>query len=249
MKAQWEPLFASDYGFTKPWNMFDFVRDAVVKRNESYDFFIAGGRGFGKSASAMSLAMMLDPGFTLDHWCFTTDKFLDIITTKQIKGTVVVWDEIGTQKSGSSRKWQIKEAHDLADIVQVNRTDGLIIIGNSLELSRGEKRFRAGYRVLIDPVRKLSNQDTGNKGLAIDTEMRVKHVDVFKDETRYKLWRYAANNGRIKYIRLYHPPVGIWQEYQKMRLDFLQDIKDKVISGDDNDVDPQIENAGSVYGE
>jgi len=142
MKAQWEPLFASDYGFTKPWNMFNFVRDAVVKRNESYDFFIAGGRGSGKSACALSLAKMLDPGFTLDHWCFTTDQFLDIITTKQIKGTVVVWDEIGTQKSGSSRRWQVKEAPDLADILQVTRTDNIFLIGTSLELCRGEKRFR-----------------------------------------------------------------------------------------------------------
>jgi hypothetical protein len=243
----WNPLFASDYGFTKPWNMFNFVRDAVVKRNESYDFFLAGGRGFGKSASAMSLAMMLDPDFTLDHWCFTTDKFLDLITTRQRPGTTIVWDEIGTQKSGSSRKWQIKEAHDLADIVQVNRTDGLIIIGTSIELSRGEKRFRSGYRVLADPVRKLSNQETGH-GLAIDVEMRVKHTDVFEDETRYKLWRYASG-GRIKYIRLYHPPVGIWQDYQGMRLDFLHDIKKKIMYGDDDKDDkPQVD-AGSLFGE
>ncbi len=89
-------------------------------------------------------------------------------------------------------------------------------------------------------MRKLSNQETGH-GLAIDVEMRVKHTDVFEDATRYKLWRYAANGGRIKYIRLYHPPVGIWQEYQKMRLDFLQDIKKKILSGDAEDDAPIVE--------
>jgi len=96
-------------------------------------------------------------------------------------------------------------------------------------------------------VRKLSNQDTGNKGLAIDTEMRVKHTDVFSDETRYKLWRYASNNGRIKYVRLYHPPSIIWNQYQNMRLDFLQGIKDEIMRGNGDEI--PIEATGSVYGE
>lgn len=219
----WKPLFKDDFRFSQPFNIFEFVRDAVIRRNESIDFFLAADRGMGKSASAMSLAMMLDPNFKVEHWCFTQDRFIELITSHQPKGTVVVFDDVGTSEGSSSRKWQNDAAHDLADIMQVNRTDGIITIGTSLQLGRMELRLRAGFRVLCQPVRKLTAQETGN-GMAIDTEMRLRTVDVFDDSIRYKLWRYAPG-GRVKYVRLFHPPVEIWNRYQVVRKEFLDGVK------------------------
>lgn len=221
--SDWTPLFKTDFRFSQPFNIFEFVRDAVIRRNESIDFFLAADRGMGKSASAMSLAMMLDPNFKVEHWCFTQDRFIELITSHQPKGTVVVFDDVGTAEGSSSRKWQKDEAHDLADIMQVNRTDGIITIGTSLQLGRMELRLRAGFRVLCQPVRKLTTQETGN-GMAIDTEMRLRTVDVFDDTIRYKLWRYAPG-GRVKYVRLFHPPADIWNRYQLIRKDFLEGVK------------------------
>jgi hypothetical protein len=221
--GDWTPLFKSDFRFSQPFNIFEFVRDAVIRRNESIDFFLAADRGMGKSASAMSLAMMLDPNFRVEHWCFTQDRFIELITSHQPKGTVIVFDDVGTAEGSSSRKWQKDEAHDLADIMQVNRTDGIITVGTSLQLGRMELRLRAGFRVLCQPIRKLTAQETGN-GMAIDTEMRLRTVDVFDDTVRYKLWRYAPG-GRVKYVRLFHPPAVIWNRYQVIRKEFLDGVK------------------------
>lgn len=221
--SDWTPLFKSDFRFSQPFNIFDFVRDAVIRRNESIDFFLAADRGMGKSAAAMSLAMMLDPNFKIEHWCFTQDRFIELITSHQPKGTVVVFDDVGTAEGSSSRKWQNDAAHDLADIMQVNRTDGIITIGTSLQLDRMELRLRAGFRVLCQPVRKLTAQETGN-GMAIDTEMRLRTVDVFDDSVRYKLWRYAPG-GRVKFVRLFHPPADVWNRYQTVRKEFLDGVK------------------------
>jgi len=220
---QWQPLFKNDYSFTIPFNIFEFIKNQVKDRNESFDIFIGGDRGFGKSSCAMSLALLLDDNFSIDRWCFKTEKYLELLTSNLSKGTVIVLDDIGTQESGSSRKWQAAEAHDLADITQVNRTDGLITIGTSLELNRGEKRLRAGFRILISPVRKIANSETHN-GMAIDVEMRLRHADIFNDDIRYKLWRYDTG-GRIKLVRLYHPPTFLWNEYQIIRSEFLTSIK------------------------
>lgn len=221
--SDWKPLFKDDFRFSQPFNIFDFVRDAVIRRNESIDFFLAADRGMGKSAAAMSLAMMLDPNFKIEHWCFTQDRFIELITSHQPKGTVVVFDDVGTAEGSSSRKWQNDAAHDLADIMQVNRTDGVITIGTSLQLGRMELRLRAGFRVLCQPVRKLTAQETGN-GMAIDTEMRLRTVDVFDDSVRYKLWRYAPG-GRVKFVRLFHPPADVWNRYQVVRKEFLDGVK------------------------
>lgn len=224
--ADWNPIFRGDFRYTKPFNIFAFVRNAVINRHESWDFFLAADRGAGKSASAMSLAMMIDPSFTVDHWAFTADRFIDLITSNHPHGTCIVFDDVGTSDGSSSRKWQKEEAHNLADVMQVNRTDGIITIGTSLQMSRMEVRLRAGFRVICQPIRKLSTQQTGGNGMAIDCEMRIREVDVFEDSARHKLFRYAPG-GRIKFVRLFHPPAQIWREYQITRKEFLESIKAK----------------------
>lgn len=219
-------LFAKDHRYNKQFDIFEFIRYSVIHYNESFDIFIAGLRGTGKSTVAYACAMLIDPYFDTDRWVFKSEKYLEIITTPQRKGTVVVFDEVGTQKSGSSRKWQKDDAHDLADITQVNRTDGIITIGTSLEHSRGEKRFRTGFRVIVQPIKKVTNMETHGNGMAIDVEIRVNEYDVFNNMVYRKLFRYAPG-GRIKHVRLYHPPVDKWMEYQKHRADFLTSIKKK----------------------
>ena len=222
---KWVPLFKDDYRFhSAPLNIFKFIRDAVVNRHESFDIFLSGDRGMGKSACALSLALMLDPNFDLSRWCFTSEKFIDLITSKLPVGSVCVVDDFGTVESSSSRKWNNDTSHNLADISQVNRTDGLITIGTSLQLSRMELRLREGFKILCQPIRKLTAQETGS-GMAIDCEMRLRNVDVFDNgSVRYKLWRYCPG-GRIKFVRLWHPPKNIWREYQRTRREFLEHLK------------------------
>jgi hypothetical protein len=239
-RKEWNPIFKSGYphlggALTDP---FAYFRNAVINRNESWDIFIAQDRGAGKSATAMGMAMMIDPHFTIDHWCFTTERFIELITTPQRKGTVVVFDDMGTQGGGSSRKWNAEGAHDLADIMQLNRTDGIITIGTSLELARSELRFRRGFKVLVSPEKKLSNEDTRGRGLATLVDLRIKSTDVFNDEVRYKLMRYAPG-GRIKRVVVPHPPVDMWLKYQGIRDTFLAAVK----SGNDEVSEPD-KNAG-----
>jgi hypothetical protein len=221
----WCPLFRDDYKFTTPFNLFKFVRDSVVNKYESWDFFLSGDRGMGKSACAMSLAKMLDPNFTVSHWAFTSERFIELITTHHPPGTCIVFDDVGTAEGSSSRKWNSEGAHTLSDVMQINRTDSLITIGTSLQLSRMELRLREGFRVLCQPIKKLTAKQTGS-GMAIDVEMRLRTADVFDDSVRYKLWRYCPG-GRIKYVRLFHPPAPIWREYQLTRREFLEHLKAK----------------------
>jgi predicted transcriptional regulator len=207
-------------------NIFRKIRNDVVYQNESWDIFIAQKRGAGKSAIATRLAMMLDPNFSMDHVCFTVSKFVHLLTSRLQPGTVLVFDDLGTQKGGSSRKWQKKESQDLADIMQLNRTDGIITIATSLELERGEKRMRAGFALMADPGKKLSNADTGGHGLASRIILRKKITDVFDGTTHWQYWRYAAG-GRIVAIDVSHPPSDFWMgEYKAERDKFLHDIKE-----------------------
>lgn len=220
----WQPIFSEDYPqFRENQDIFKFIRESVIDRNESWDFFIAQQRGMGKSTIAIALARMLDPNFQVENISFKAADFAEKMTAGMDKGSVLVFDDMGTAQGGSSRKWQASGVHELADIMQLNRTDGIITIGTSIELERSEKRLRSGFRCLISPVEKLSHNQTRN-GLAIDVELRVKSIDVFNDQALFKLWRYS-NGGRVKLIRLYHPDVQIWKEYQVMRGNYLANLK------------------------
>lgn len=220
----WQPIFKEDFPqFKENQNIFKFIRNSVVNRNESYDFFIAQQRGMGKSTIAIALAKMLDPDFSIDRIVYTAKDFMNLMVSGLPKGSVVIFDDLGTSQGGSSRKWQSSGVHELADIMQLNRTDGIITIGTSIEIERSEKRLRSGFRCLISPSEKLAHYQTGN-GLAIDVEMRIKSIDVFNDQAIFKLWRYS-NGGRVKLIRLYHPDVEFWKKYQVMRAGYLKDLK------------------------
>jgi len=221
----WTPIEPDDFPqFKENQDIFNFIRESVVDKNESWDFFIAQQRGMGKSTIAIALARMLDPNFEVKNISFKAKDFAEKMTSGLDKGSVLIFDDMGTAQGGSSRKWQATGVHELADIMQLNRTDGIITIGTSIELERSEKRLRSGFRCLISPVEKLSHTQTGN-GLAIDIEMRVKSIDVFNDVSLFKLWRYS-NGGRVKLMRLYHPDVQLWGRYQKMRSEYLANLKE-----------------------
>ena len=221
----WNPIFKEDFPqFKENQNIFEYIRSSVVERNESYDFFIAQQRGMGKSTIAIAIAKMLDPNFSVKNISFKAGDFAEKMISGMPKGTVLVFDDMGTAQGGSSRKWQAGGVHELADIMQLNRTDGIITIGTSIELERSEKRLRSGFRCLISPVEKLAHAQTHN-GMAIDVEMRVKTIDIFNDQSIFKLWRYS-NGGRVKLIRLYHPDAAIWGEYQSMRANYLRNLKE-----------------------
>lgn len=220
----WQPVFRDDFPqFQENQDIFKFIRESVTEKNESWDIFIAQQRGMGKSTIAISIARMIDPNFSVNNICFTAKDFTELITSGLQKGSVIIFDDLGTAKGGSSRKWQAAGVHELADIMQLNRTDGIITIGTSIEIERSEKRLRSGFRALISPTKKLSHLETNN-GLAIDIELRVKAIDVFNDTAIFKLWRYA-DGGRVKLMRLYHPDTVFWKEYQDMRANYLLNLK------------------------
>lgn len=232
LMADWEPLFPGDYGLNRAINLFGYIRHQVMKRNEAWDFFLYAMRGKAKSSTSLSLAMLLDPNFDLSRWCFTVDKWLEVTrlaASTHARGWVIVQDEMGTQKSMSSQSWWSQESKDAADIHQMNRTDGIINIATSLEIGRVNNRMRSQYKVIVFPERKLSNKETGGKGMAVDVILRIVEQNPFEDDEKKSFERRYprySDGGRIVRVRIPHPPADMWNAYSKERADFLTLIRD-----------------------
>jgi len=234
---EWEPLFEEDYKLDFIVDPFSFMRYRVFDLNEAWDAFIKGFRGNGKSSVALSCCLLLNPRLldmspakALERcWCFTTEERNE--KARQVKrGDVLAFDEQGTQKGGSSYKWQDATNQDYADEKQLDRTDGVINLGISLDEMRVLKRIRQLYRVEIYPEVKLSNRDTKGNGMAIDCIVREVVENPFGDTEnerfKKKYFNYAPK-GRISRVRIPHPPADIWQEYSRRREEFKESLRDE----------------------
>lgn len=221
----WSPAFKGNHAFeTEKFNIIDHIRNNVVNNSESWDILLTGPKGDGKSTAAMSFAMMLDPDFTLQNWCFTSAKFIDLISSKHPPGTTIVFDDAGVSDASSSRRWASKGSHELADIIQMARTDRLIIIMTTIQASRIELRLRDSFKILAQPRRKLTSAQNGGRGLAVECNVRFREVDVFRNEVTYKYPRYASG-GRVTSVIMKHPDKYTWHEYQLLRQARLDDVK------------------------
>lgn len=222
----WAPLLPEHYHLDKIPDIFHEVRDRVQYLNESWDILIFAPRGSSKSTVGLSLALHINPNFDLESgWAFKIEDRLRL-EAELPAGSVLVSDEMGTQLSGSSQEWGKEKNKELADQVQLNRTNRIIHIDITLDPGRIINRVRATYALLVYPLRKLSNNDTGGRGLATECIIRVVQMIPFSntsDPFQRKYWRYTEG-GRISRFILFHPPADMWRRYSIMRKEFQEEL-------------------------
>lgn len=233
----WEPIFKEDFGLEFTHDPIDYMKHQVFRKNEAWDMRIIGGRGLGKSTVGLSLSLLMKPELldmspqkVLDKcWCFTTEERNNL--KKHLKrGDVLVMDEQGTRNSGSSYKWSSEENQELADSRQVDRVDGVMEIGITLDEMRVVKRVREVYKVEVYPQNKLTSEENGGRGLAIDCIFREITEQPFVksggDKHKSRYFRYEGGGGRVTRMTIPHPPVDLWNEYMKRRRDFKMALED-----------------------
>lgn len=228
-----ELLYPEDFKMDVFIHPLDLIKYKVFVMNEAWDFFPNGARGLGKSTVGLSLALCINPKL-LDMtpkaalnkcWCFTVEDYREKSSNAK-RGDVVAFDEQGTQKGGSSYKYRSAENQDYADDKQLDRTDGVINIGMTLDEGRVIKRVRELYKVDVYPERKVMNDD----GMFIDCIVReiVQNPFATHDSNRYnkKYFNYTSG-GRITRWRIPHPPEDFWLEYSQRREEFKQKLRDE----------------------
>lgn len=227
MSTGWQPLYPEYYDMHNIQDVFKEIRHRVKDLNESWDVLIVASRGMGKSTVGLSVALHFDSLFSLDNWAFKMEDRLRL-EAELPPGSVLVNDEMGTRQSGSSQEWNRSENKDFADQVQLNRTNRIIHIDITLDEGRVLNRVRNTYKILITPVRKLSNADTGGRGLATECIVRIVEMAPMAHGNPFfkKYWRYSKK-GRIARYVFFHPPADLWKEYSKRRKEFQEEL-DKI---------------------
>lgn len=205
-----------------------------VERDQNFILFIVGSPGTGKSFTALSLGMDIDPSFNIDRVTFSTRDFLRVIASeKPDLGKVVVYDESGV--GIARREWYSREHKAINNVIQTFRKDNWVAIFTTPSMSFVDKNVKAlvhGVGEMIDPVycggrfgfmkykhihANPSSGDIYEKFPRIKDERGVVHV--LKPETR--------TGGNMFF---HFPPKKIVEEYVAKSSIFKDNLKEEMFN-------------------
>lgn len=98
-----------------------------IRNNKNFLATITGPTGSGKSWTALSIAELLDPTFSVDRIIFKGKDLMKLINEGDLKaGSVIIWDEAGIDLS--NRNWQSVTNKMLNALLQTFRHRNFILI-------------------------------------------------------------------------------------------------------------------------
>lgn len=212
-------------------DIFKVIRYKVLYCNESWDILCTGQKGVGKSSTMLTLALLVDPYFSLNRWAFTTEELMNM-RKSATPGNAIVSDEMGTQAALSSQNWMKKESKEAVDMHQLDRTERVINIATTLDVGRINNRIRTQYKILVNVDKKLTDKDTGGNGLGTSCVIRFIEEDPFAKNSyeQFKRKYFRDKYGRrLSRVIIPHPPADIFKNYSTMRNEFQERLRQKEI--------------------
>lgn len=114
--------------FLKFRKLADIIIRREIEKVDAIFIMITGKRGTGKSFTGLSLALSIDPNFTVDQVCFERTEVDQAINKLSWTGgpRIILYDETGATLG--SRRWFEKEQIKLIEKFQIIRETGVSII-------------------------------------------------------------------------------------------------------------------------
>ncbi len=226
LRPHYEDLInAVSYNPYDPYNIwqahFDMIRQRVYENNQNYLAIFTGPTGSGKSYSSLAFALTLNPDFNIEERIvFNVKDFFRLINSGELKkGDVIIWEELGT--STPSEEWYSKQNKAVRMVLETFRTDNLIVIFNVPYLKFIDSKIRmlmhAHYKAMgFNKKRGLGYV----KPYAIDYN---EYMDkIFYPTMKLKVMGKIV---KIKYLKIPRIPNKIAKRYEKVREDFLEELK------------------------
>lgn len=197
------------------WLIRDYFNDMAHSKNNNVFGAIIGKTGSGKTYSAISLAMHIDPTFTVDRIVFSSSDAKTIIKEMLIKGDskgkVIVYEEAGVNIGHLD--YRKREVKDFNFILQTMRASNIHMIFTAPDLSLISKSSRGLFKAIF----------------------RMKYINKKKNMAYAKCYRYDWNEYDHKvYLRplvfkgmrivstsFPKPPIKLCREYEARKKEFL----------------------------
>ena len=194
------------------------VKNRLIKRNKNWLCVVCGATGSGKSYSAMRLAELIDPTFTIDRVVFSSDDFMRVLNNGMKKGQVLLWDEAGVGLS--SREWYTIANKAINYVLQTFRHMNIGLIMTTPDFSFLDSQTRKLFHHYIETV-------------GIDTSknrVQVKFMKVsFNPRFGKEYFQYERFNRKaIKRLNISKPSKLLRKKYELKKKHFSKSLRDDV---------------------
>lgn len=195
-----------------------------IKRNKNFLATITGSTGSGKSYSALRIAELLDPDFSIDRVCFTPREFLNQINRGNLKrGSVLIWDEAGVTLS--SRQWQSIGNKLINYLLQTFRHRNYIVIFTAPHLAFLDAGSRKLLHCFMETLGINQEQQTVKlKPLMIQTSQRT-------GDAYFKYLRVIVPGQGVTPLKRYSagmPSEELREAYERRKNEFTKSLNESI---------------------
>jgi len=192
----------------------------LFRKNQNWLCAIVGATGTGKSYTALHLAEVIDPEFTITRVVFTTEEFMKLLNSGTLKrGSCIVWDEAGT--GINTRDWYTISNKTLSLVVQTFRNMNIALIMTVPSFAFLDSQIRALFHGYIQTCGVDRNKN----------EVVVKYYELSQNPMTGKIYmkfpREKLDNGRIAVITtlaIAKPSTPLIDAYETKKIQFTKTL-------------------------
>jgi|TARA_Y100000031_G_C8242595_1_gene396442 ABC-type dipeptide/oligopeptide/nickel transport system ATPase component len=219
-----------------------YVEERVMKKNKNFIILFVGQTGSGKSYSALRLAEMLDPTFTVDRCCFKAKDFMQTINDlikrgeqgEQLKGKVVLWDEFGVEHN--AREFMTISNRVINYFFQTSRHLNLVVIMTVPLLSF----IDSATRKLIHGIAEMQGINQRDKTATVRIKMNQTNVMTSKEYPKYLRYNKGGKTYVPKTYKFAMPSEELRVPYEAKRKEFTtwlnKDIMGKLLASEQKEM-------------
>jgi hypothetical protein len=176
---------------------------------------IYGPPGSGKSYTALRIAELIDPKFTVDNVVFTVQAFNQAINSGQPRGTAIIGDDFGV--AANARKWQSDPNMILSYIAQTFRWKGYCTIITLPDIDILDAQVRRMVHLSLQTISK----NEGHQAVICEPRVPRRYMT---SKTTY--WYYPTTTFQdkdyppgtpIKRVAFHHPDKALCDAYEKRK--------------------------------
>lgn len=199
---------------TKEHPLVEGVKKRLNKYNLNWMACVTGPTGSGKSCSALTIANMIDPDFSVEKVVFDVDEFLEFLE-KATKGDVIIWDEGGV--GFGSRSAMTKSNRSISEIIQTFRYRNLGLIWTTPASGFVDKSGRILFHSIFETQPPIDYE----KELVEMKWKQSKYSHHFnKIYDQYPKLLVNGSQTRIRKIYIKKPPEDLLNAYNRKKDEF-----------------------------
>lgn len=194
------------------------------KQNEHWMCCIVGREGMGKSYTAIKLANLIDPGFSVEQIMSEPEDLLGRLQSEDFeRGQVFVFDEAGVALG--NRTWAEKAQVKFNQALQLIRSHNLGIVFTLPRVGELDTQAKGRLQSAYEIVKKEDGDFVEGHWWEADVDRM--DFATGRDDVWWKKPRYSGH--KLETIRFTPPRDGLAERYEKMKAEFQEKFYEETL--------------------